>query len=277
MKRQKKLNKGLLIGSLCLAACHNNVPKPTAAAEPVTDNNMPAAISYSIVNEYPHDAAAFTEGLEYKNGYLYEGTGQYGNSEIRQTDLITGKVILSKKMEQRYFGEGITILNGKIYQLTYKEGKGIIYDLKTLKEEGTFTINTEEGWGMTNNGHNLIFDDGTNKLHYIDAATFKEIKIINVTDENGPVNEINEPEMINGYIYANQWKRDIILKIDTATGHVVAKADLGNLRELAGIGHPTGKKNEPDVLNGIAYDPATNRIFITGKYWPKLFEIKLDN
>ena len=263
---------------LLLAAC-NNEQKPAQSTETAIDNSLsvPTTISYDIVNEYPHDARAFTEGLEYKDGYLYESTGQYGSSDIRKVELKTGKVLLSKSMEPKYFGEGLTILNGKIYQLTYREGRGFVYDLATLKEERTFSFTAQEGWGMTNNGTFLIYDDGTNIFHYIDPATFKEVKQLAVTDEHGPVNELNEPEMIHGYIYANQWQTDYLLKIDTATGHVVARADLSSLRQRAGIPPPSGRRNGPDVLNGIAYDAATNRIFITGKNWPKLFEIKLDN
>ena len=278
MKQQKRSNKFFVICCLCFTmACNDRKSETVKTPGKVADTYMPAVINYSVVNEYPHDPVAFTEGLEYKDGFLYEGTGQYGTSELRKVELKTGKVIDARKMDQRYFGEGITILNGKIYQLTYKEGKGFIYDLKTLKQEASFTVKTEEGWGMTNNGASLIFDDGSNLLHYIDPNTFKEIKTLTVTDEQGPVNELNEPELINGFIYANQWKKDVILKIDTTTGRVIGRADLSNLREQAGIAHTSGRNNAPDVLNGIAYDAAGNRIFITGKFWPKLFEIKLDN
>ncbi len=277
MRLPRKLNRVLPL-LLLLAAC-NNEQKPAQSTATATDNTLsvPTTISYDIVNEYPHDARAFTEGLEYKDGYLYESTGQYGSSDIRKVELKTGKVLLSKSMGPKYFGEGLTILNGKIYQLTYREGKGFVYDLTTLKEERTFSFTAQEGWGMTNNGVYLIYDDGTNIFRYIDPGTFKEVKQLAVTDEHGPVNELNEPEMIHGYIYANQWQTDYLLKIDTSTGHVVARADLSNLRQRAGIPPPSGRRNGPDVLNGIAYDAATNRIFITGKNWPKLFEIKLDN
>ena len=281
MTPPKKFNKAFrLIPVFILFAACNGDNKP---ASPPTDNNsasavnVPASMSYNIVNVYPHDPAAFTEGLEFKDGYLYESTGQYGSSDIRKVDLKTGKVLASNNMEPEYFGEGLTILNGKIYQLTYREGKGFVYDLKTLKKERSFTFNTAEGWGMTNNGTYLIFDDGTNVLHYIDPNTFKEVKKLTVTDEHGPANEINEPEMIHGFIYANQWQTDNLLKIDTLTGRVVARADLSNLRQIGGIPAPSGRKNAPDVLNGIAYDSVGNRIFITGKNWPKLFEIRLDN
>ena len=282
MRLRKKLNKYCLLPCLLLIAACGNENKPAPSATEGMNNTannagVPAVISYDIVNAYPHDPTAFTEGLEYKDGFLYESTGQYGYSDIRKADLKTGKVLLSKNMEAQYFGEGLTILNGKIYQLTYREGKGFVYDLATLKLLNTFTFTAAEGWGMTNDGRHLIFDDGTNVLHFIDPTSFKEVRQLSVTDEHGPVNEINEPEMIKGFIYANQWQTDYILKIDTVTGHVVGRADLGSLRQRAGIPQPTGRKNGPDVLNGIAYDAATNRIFITGKNWPKLFEIKLDN
>ncbi len=279
MKLQSRSSKycWLIIGGMLLGAC-NNEPKPTPAENKTeSPSNVPTIISYDIVNEYPHDPTAFTEGLEYKDGVLYESTGQYGSSDIRKVDLNTGKVLLSTKMEAKYFGEGMTILNGKIYQLTYREGKGFVYDPATLKVEKTFTFTANEGWGMTNNGAQLIFDDGTNVLHYVDPNTFKEVKQLAVTDEHGPVNEINEPEMIHGFIYANVWRTEIIIKIDTATGHVVGRADLGTLRQRAGIDPISNNPHGPDVMNGIAYDAATNRIFITGKNWPKLFEVRLDN
>jgi glutamine cyclotransferase len=267
---------------LLTASCSNNANKPavsntTPATDTAVPSNIPAAISYDVVNEYPHDPAAFTEGLEYVNGYLYESVGNYGSSDIRKVDLKTGKVLVSTKMDARYFGEGLTVLNGKIYQLTYREGTGFVYDLATLRKERSFSIATAEGWGMTNNGSSLIFDDGTNVLHYIDPATFKELKQLAVTDEHGPVNEINELQLIKGYIYANIWRTDYLIKIDTVTGHVVGRADLSDLRQRTGIAAPGNDPTGPDVLNGIAYDATTNRIFITGKNWPKLMEVKLDN
>jgi len=279
MKQLKRLSDNcLIIVALILASC-NNENKP-AVPPTVIDSNavaIPATIPYSIINEYPHDPTAFTEGLEYKDGFLYESTGQYGHSDIRKVELKTGKVLLSANMEPQYFGEGLTILNGKIYQLTYREGKGFVYDLATLKKETTFIFNAPEGWGMANNGAQLIYDDGSNVFHFIDPVSFKEIKQLKVTDEHGPVYEINEPELVHGYIYANQWKTDLILKIDTLTGHVVARADLSGLRQSVGIAPISRNPHGPDVMNGIAYDAINNRIFITGKNWPKLLEIKLDN
>lgn len=278
MKLPNRLNKAVLLCLLaCLAACNNEPRTPPPQPAETAPVNVPVAITYDVLNQYPHDPAAFTEGLEYKDGILYESTGQYGSSGVRKVDLKTGKVLASVKMDAKYFGEGLTLLNGKIYQLTYREGKGFVYDAGTLKLEKTFSFDAPEGWGMTNNGSQLIFDDGSNVLHFIDPATFREIKRLTVTDEHGPVNEINEPEMIHGFIYANQWQTDLILKIDTATGRVVARADLSTLRQRAGIAPPSRDPRAPDVLNGIAYDAANNRIYITGKNWPKLFEIRLDN
>jgi glutaminyl-peptide cyclotransferase len=281
MRPRKRLNSAAcIIGSCLLVTACNNEPKNPVINNPKTDSNavsIPLAISYDIVNIYPHDPTAFTEGLEYKDGFLFESIGNYGHSDVRKVDIKTGAVLQSQKMEARYFGEGLTILNGKLYQLTYREGKGFVYDLATLKQEKAFIFDAHEGWGMTNNGTYLIYDDGTNIFHYIDPNTFKEVKQLAVTDEHGPVNEINEPELIRGFIYANQWKTETIIKIDTATGHVVARADLSNLRQRAGISPITNNPKGPDVMNGIAYDAANNRIYITGKNWPKLIEIKLDN
>ncbi len=285
MKQLRKSSKlAILCGAICaFAACNNATEnKQTATTESTESASapsipIPTAISYDVVNTYPHDAKAFTEGLEYYDGFLYEGTGNYGESDLRKVNLQTGEVLLSKKLDKKYFGEGITILNGKIYQLTYREGKGFVYDLATLKEEKSFIFNAAEGWGMLNNGAHLIYDDGTNVLHFLDPETFKEVKTLAVKDEHGPVNNLNEPEFIKGYLYANQWLTDIILKIDTATGYVVGRADLTNIRERLGIPPVTNRRYSPDVMNGIAYDAKTNRIFITGKYWPKLIEVKLDN
>ena len=263
---------------IVISACSDTKTKSSNA--PLQTNsviNTVKFINYEIINEYPHDPNAFTEGLEYYDGYLYESTGEYGTSDIRKVDLISGRVLQSQKLDAAYFGEGLTILNNAIYQLTYREKKGFIYTLTTLKQQATFSTTTNEAWGMTNNGKQLIYDDGSNLLHFIDPNTFTEIKTLKVHDDNGPVSEINELEQINGFIYANQWKTDFIYKIDTLTGAIIGKADLSNLRQTAGIPPVSGRRHSPDVLNGIAYDAKNNRIFITGKNWNKLFEIKLDN
>ena len=276
------INGMIMFGLLAATACNNaNKPADSAAMAPaptpVADDITPKYIGFSIVNEYPHDPTAFTEGLEYAGGVFYESTGEYGHSDLRKVDPKTGKVLKSMPLDRKYFGEGLTILGGKIYQLTYRENTGFVYDSATMKLERTFSFGTAEGWGMTNDGKYLIFDDGSNVLHFLDPATMHEAKKLTVADEHGPVQEINELEMVNGFIYANQWKTELILKIDTATGKVVGRADLGSLRRQGGIPPETGVRGAPEVMNGIAYDRAGNRFFITGKYWPKVFEVKLDN
>lgn len=268
---------------LCLNACKNrtetsDTTAPADSSSNSTASSAPAVISYQIVNEFPHDPAAFTEGLQFVDGYLYESTGQYGKSDLRKTDLKTGKVLQQHKLDNRYFGEGIAVLNGKIYQLTYREKTGFIYDKATLKQLGTFSFSANEGWGMTTDGTHLVYSDGSDIIYFIDPATFKEVKHISVTDQYGKVSNINELEFINGSIYANQWQANNILKIDPATGKVIGQADLQSLRSRTGIPEPDpNNENAPEVMNGIAYDAQNNRIFITGKNWPKLIEIKLDN
>ncbi len=276
------MKKSLLIAvcvSVAFTACGpgGNKSKTEGAEDVVTSSLTPKVINYQLINVFPHDSTCFTEGLEYVNGQLYESAGQYGTSDIRKTDLQTGRVIKRTEMEHKYFGEGITVLNGKAYQLTYREQTGFIYDAATLKQLDKFSF-TSEGWGMTNDGRNLIYSDGTNIIRYMDPSTMKQLKDLAVSDEHGPVNNINELEFIRGSIYANQWQTDRILKIDTGTGRVVARADLSSLRGTVGIPPISNSSPKgPEVLNGIAYDAAANRIFVTGKYWPKLLEIKLDN
>lgn len=270
--------RSLTLLSFIVALLGCNTPaahKDTAAVNEVV--SATPLISYTLVKEYPHDPTAYTEGLQYVDGTLYESTGEYGESDLRKTKLDDGKVLDKRKLDNKYFGEGLAVLNGKVYQLTYQEKTGFVYDAKTLKLEKTFHFNTAEGWGMTTDGRNLIYDDGGNLLHYLDPNTLQEIRRVAVTDEQGAVNNINELEYIKGYIYANQWQTDNIYKIDTATGKVVGKIDLSDLRQRTGIPPISSAKGAPEVLNGIAYDAATNRVFITGKYWPEIFEVKFDN
>lgn len=264
-----------LLFGLLLWSC-NNSEKPE---EPATsDATAPANIPFQVIKEYPHDTTAFTEGLQYVNGKLYESTGNNGESDIRIVDLTTGKPEIKKPLDSKYFGEGLTVLNGKAYQLTYQEKTGFVYDAKTLKLEKTFTFNQGEGWGLTNDGKNLIMSTGSSNLYFLDPTTLQETNRVGVTDQYGPVPNINELEYIKGYVYANQWQNEVILKIDPASGRVVGKADLSSLRAKTGIAEMNRLTGEgPDVLNGIAYDSANNKIYITGKYWPKLLEVKLDN
>lgn len=269
-----------ILATTLLFSCGEDKTKEhsTVTEEKTSESdNLPTFLSYTLLNQYPHNPTAYTEGLEFIDGYIYESTGHYGRSYLRKYDLTTGKVQKEQKLSDEYFGEGLTVLNDKIYVLTWREKTGMVFDKNSFKQLKTFPIYTKEGWGMTNDGTHLIYSDGTPDIYYIDPETFKEVKRITVTDKYGPVNYINELEWIKGYIYANQWQTNYILKIDPATGEVKGQADLGNIRRQAGIPQPTADENAPEYLNGIAYDKQNNRIFITGKNWPKLFEIKLDN
>lgn len=230
--------------------------------------------TYEIVNTYPHDKTAFTQGLEYHNGFIYESTGRRGTSSIRKTELKTGKVLQKVDIDDRYFGEGMTIFNNKIYFLTWESKMGFVYNLDTFEKEGQFSYgNSRQGWGMTHNGTELIKSDGSSKLWFLDPETKEEKRSINIyTDENG-IKDLNELEYINGKIYANYWKEPLIAIINPNNGVVEGIANLTSLQEQI---LKEEKITDGDaVLNGIAYDQENNRIFVTGKLWGKLYEIKL--
>lgn len=232
-------------------------------------------IGYSLKNILPHDTTAFTEGFLFHENQLFESTG--GPLEMPQTsslfgivNLKTGRIDTKAKLDKvKYFGEGIAILNGKIYQLTYQNQKGFIYDAKTFKPLGEFTYANKEGWGMTTDKTHLIMSDGTDVLTWLDPQSFKVVKSLKVTDENGAVENLNELEMIGGYIYANIYTTNYIYKIDPATGKTVGKLDLGSLVADAKSKYPSSLE-----LNGIAFDSATNKVLVTGKLWPGIYEIE---
>ena len=223
--------------------------------------------TYSIVNTYPHDRNAFTEGLVYENGFLYESTGRYGESTLRRVQLETGNILQSCSLPDQYFGEGITIFGDNIIQLTWKSNKGFVYDKHSFELLGEFSYPTE-GWGITNDGNRLIMSDGSATLYFLDSQSFSKIGQIEVRDAGNPVTKLNELEYINGEIYANIWMQQKIAIINPQTGQVRAWIDLTNL---------TGYQNvyAGDVLNGIAYDTEGNRLFVTGKNWSLIFEITL--
>lgn len=224
--------------------------------------------TYNIVNLYPHDPSAFTQGLIYENGFLYEGTGLYGKSELRKINLETGTIVQRHKLPDKYFGEGITRHNDRIIQLTWKSGKGFVYEGESFKQVRTFDYPTE-GWGITHDGRNLIMSDGTSTLYVLDPDTFKHISTIQVHDAKGPVTRLNELEYMNGLIYANIWQSYRIAIISPDTGAVAGWIDLEGLAIIA------GGDRKKKVLNGIAYDHGGDRLFVTGKLWPRLFEIKI--
>lgn len=231
----------------------------------------PEKFSYKVVKAYPHNIKYFTEGLEIRNGFLYESTGQEGTSSIYKIDLSNLKVVKEYKLDDKYFGEGITILNKKLYQLTYKTQIGFVRDPDTFELLKTWNYKNEQGWGMTNDGKELIMSDGTEFLYYLDPETLTQVKRLQVCNNKGTVINLNELEYINGEIWANIWTTDTIVKIDPKTGKIVAEIDLKGLLSSNLI----NQKTPADVLNGIAYDSVKNKIYVTGKLWPKLFEIEL--
>lgn len=244
----------------------DNIP-PVASAAPV--------INYSLLNAYPHDTAFFTEGLEFYKGQLFESSG--GDNEaspfpsaVGILDLKSGKVdtkiLLDKEL---YFGEGITFFDNKLYLLTWKSGIGFIYDPVTFKKIGQFRLPSKEGWGMTHDISNLIMSDGSSNLYYLSPDSLRLMKIVGVSDNNGPIPNINELEYIDGHIYANQWLTSYIYKIDPSSGKVLGRMDLSGLAKEAKA------NNEDPNWNGIAYDSAAKRIFVSGKKWRWIYEIRL--
>ena len=224
--------------------------------------------TYQVKNTYPHDQSAFTEGLVIEDGVLYEGTGLYGYSNLRRVELETGKVLQIRELPSRYFGEGIAIYKNKIIQLTWKSNLGFVYDKSNFELLQEFNYPTE-GWGITYDGNFLIMSDGTSTLHFLDPETFEEISRIEVYENDIPVTKINELEYVQGEIFANIWLTERIARINPLTGQVTGWIDL------KGILSPEDCSEKVDVLNGIAYDAENNRLLVTGKYWPKLFEIEL--
>jgi glutamine cyclotransferase len=237
-------------------------------------DTAPELYTYKLINTYPHDPKAYTQGLEYYNGFLYESTGRKGTSSIRKVDIKTGKVLQQVDLDNQYFGEGITLFNNKIYQLTWQAGKGFIYDLNTFKREGEFKYTkSREGWGLTHNGKQLIKSDGTERIWYLDPTTLAEKSYIEAYTNKQKVEELNELEYVNGKIYANRWQLNSLIIIDPVSGKVDGVADLNSLKTR--IKQVQVIDDVDEVLNGIAYDKEHNRLFVTGKLWSKLYEIKL--
>jgi len=240
----------------------------------VLANKAPVVYTAKIINTYPHDKNAYTQGLEFYNGFLYESTGRKGQSTLRKVDYKTGEVLQKTSLENQYFGEGMTIFNNKIFWLTWQAKKGFIYDLATFKQIGSFPYNQSvEGWGLTHNDTELIKSDGTNKIWFLDPETQKEKRNIQVYTNKYAIDDLNELEYINGKIYANKWQQNALVIIDEKTGMVEGVANLTNLKKE--MQKTQNLKDQDDVLNGIAYDKENNRLFVTGKHWGKLFEITL--
>ena len=243
-------------------------------------NNIPAAapIMFKIEGVYPHDPKAFTQGLEFYKGKLYEGTGEWGTSNLRIVDIKSGAIEKNYLIpDSSVFGEGITIFKNKIYQLTWQNNKIFVYNLNGISHPIDSLKWNRQGWGATNDGTHIIISDGTSKLYFVqpdeNKKEMKINKILTVADNRGEVDSLNELELIDGFVYANRWLTNDIVKIDTATGYVMGKINLAGLLKQY---DPSAKISEGAVLNGIAYDSSSKKIFITGKDWPKIFEIKLN-
>ena len=251
---------------------HNNQKKILIKNIDVYNTDQPNLYSYEIIGEYPHDISLYTQGLEFKNNILYESTGLNGYSSLRKFDVYNNQLIDVRFLDDEYFGEGLTILNNKIYQLTWKNRIGFIYDLKTMNMEKSFNYGqSSEGWGLANDGNNLYKSDGTEKIWIIDPLTLKEIDNIEIVTDKKKVKNINELEIVDEKIYANtyQFNKDVVLVINKLTGSVDGIIDFGNLR------NKVKQHNNLDVLNGIAFNKKRNSFFITGKRWDKIFEVKI--
>lgn len=251
-----------LLGAAFVFSC-SNLPE-----SPVPGNSDVIIYTYNIANTYPHDRNAFTQGLVFEDGVLYEGTGRFGQSTLRRVELETGDILQIRELSAQFFGEGITIYENKIIQLTWRSNIGFVYDKNSFELLQEFNYSTE-GWGITHDGERLIMSDGTSTLHFLDPQTFEEISQLEVFDNDDPVTRLNELEYVQGEIYANVWQTDQVARIAPGTGQVVGWVDLAGLLTAEDLSEPV------DVLNGIAYDAKTDRLFVTGKLWPKLFEIEL--
>lgn len=251
----------LLLVQVLFAACSGNREQKTIPSEDL--------IPFTILKAFPHDVAAFTQGLTIYDGRLFESTGQ-ASSWIAEVDIASGRQDKKVVLDEKYFGEGITILNNKVYQLTWENRVGFVYDLNTFRKLREFSYG-HEGWGITHDDKNLIVSDGTDKLHILDTVTLVDVNILHVTDHDEKVSQLNELEYIDGYVYANQWRTNYIFKIDPSTGKVSGKMDLTPLAEKM-----IQINRRADVLNGIAYEKKSKVLLVTGKLWPSLFALKFN-
>lgn len=250
-------------------SCDNNKSTGTTTNTTSTEDPGPKIFSHSIIAAYPHDTSFYTQGLTFYNGELYEGTGLEGRSRLMKVDLKTGKPLKKIDLAKDIFGEGITILRDTIYQLTWKNKVVYVYTLKDFKKVKEFPLNTE-GWGITHDGNRLIVSDGTGSLYFYDPSTFRLLSKSGITEGNNQTFNLNELEYIDGFVYANQYQYPYVLKIDPVSAKVVAKYDLNDMWKRILANDP-----DADVPNGIAYDEKTKKIYVTGKWWPELYEVQL--
>ena len=265
---QKASLRTTLIGTLLIFISALACQTASIANLKTSRNGTVPLYGYEVVHAWPHDSGAYTQGLLFQDGKLLESTGQVGHSSLRRVEIETGKLLQKVDVLPPYFAEGITLLKGKIYQLTWQHQVGFIYDAWTFEKIGEFHY-AGEGWGLANDGQSLILSDGSNRIRFLDPANFEVRKTIAVVDGRSAINELNELEYVQGEIYANIWHANRIARIDPQTGSVVGWIDLTGILALGEV------SDEEAVLNGIAYDETTRRLFVTGKLWPKLFEIRL--
>lgn len=256
--------KRALLGAAALAAA---AAVGLAAWAQLSAGRAAGPARVEVVAAFPHDPGAFTQGLAIADGALYEGTGQYGRSTIRRVDVETGRVEQSRSLAARYFGEGVTILNGRLYQLTWRAGLGLVYALDSFELLETFRYDGE-GWGLATDGERLVMSDGTATLRFLDPDDFRELGRVTVRENGTPLARLNELEHVDGEIWANIWYEDRIVRIDPESGDVLGSIDASRL-------YPRAQRASEAVLNGIAYDAAADRLLVTGKNWPHLFEIRV--
>ena len=263
----------LLITALIFSSCNNDDEGSENDSPVQAQNNVSAVknISYNIIAQYPHDTASYTEGLEFYNGKLYESGGDYANSVLQFGDVITGKIEKKNKMgTDKVFGEGITILKGKLYQLTYTTNIAYVYDVTDISKVIKTFPWPYEGWGMTNNGTDLFISTGGADIYTVDPETFKIKSTLHVHDDTGPVFNVNELEYVEGFVWANIYQSKDIIKINPQTGAIVGKMNFNNLPGKDSIA------NRTEYFNGIAYDSTKKSFFVTGKRWPKIYELKIN-
>ena len=248
----------------------NNEKQTTTTTVTILSSDLPKVYSYKIINEYPHDITSYTQGIEFFNDTLYESTGQYNESKLRKVNYKTGEIIKNIGLANEYFGEGLTILNNKVYQLTWKEGVGFVYDINTFEKLSSFKYgNSKEGWGLCNNDNSIFKSDGTEKIWLLNPETLVEEEFIQVYTNKGKIVGINEMEWIDGNIYANRYQKNGVAIINPKNGAVIGVIDFTPLKKKV------TQHDGLDVLNGIAYNPKTKTIFVTGKRWDKLFEVEI--
>src|SRR5947207_2076188 len=281
-RNSSKLSRSSLLITVCLLAAagvaalflmlrsgDNEPGAASNAASHGSEQVIAQQLSYEVVNSHPHDPTSFTQGLLWHEGALYESTGLEGQSKVRRLEFPSGKVLNEISLSSDLFGEGLALVENRLIQLTWKSHRGFVYDLETFRKLKEFSYDTE-GWGLTYDGKSLILSDGSSDLFYVDPQTYKPIRKLAVTMNGKPLTELNELEFIEGEIWANVWQTDFIVRIDPSSGRVTTYLNL------KGILAPSVKTGREDVLNGIAYDAERKRIFITGKLWPRIFEIRVN-